>query len=115
VIDQTLSALSDPTRRQVVELLGERPHRASELADAVGTSRQAMSRHLRTLRTSGLAVEAADPDDGRARIYTLQRAPLTELRGWLDQVETFWTGQLAAFAAHIQARQATPDAPPEES
>ena len=42
-------ALADPTRRQVVALLGERPHRAGELAWAAGTSSPVMSRHLRIL------------------------------------------------------------------
>lgn len=105
MIDTTLSALSDPTRRQVVEALGRGPHRASELATLAGMSRPAMSRHLRVLRASGIAVEGPDPSDGRARVYSLQRAPLVELRGWLDEVEQFWTEQLSAFVDHVETQQ----------
>ena len=53
-LDTTLAALADPTRRQVVELLRERPRRAGELASACAMSSPAMSRHLRMLRASGL-------------------------------------------------------------
>src|SRR5919202_760124 len=62
-VDFTLSALADPTRRQVIELLRERPRRAGELAAASAISGPAMSRHLRVLRRSGLvAVEAGRID-----------------------------------------------------
>lgn len=110
MIDATLQALSDPTRRQVVELLGRRPHRAGDLAEAVSMSRPAMTRHLRVLRESGLARESVDPDDGRARLYTLDPAPIVELRDWLGEVSAFWTGQLDAFAEHLATRVAD-DAP----
>ncbi|MFW2381443.1 MAG: ArsR/SmtB family transcription factor, partial [Acidimicrobiales bacterium] len=49
-----LVVLADPTRRQVVELLAEHPRRAGELAEAVGTSRSAMSQHLRVLVDTGV-------------------------------------------------------------
>ena len=49
-LDSTLTALADPTRRRVVELLRDGPLRASELAEGSGMSRPAMSRHLRVLR-----------------------------------------------------------------
>jgi len=46
-LDQTLTALADPGRRAIVELLRERPLRPSEVADELDMSRPAMSRHLR--------------------------------------------------------------------
>ena len=46
-VDQTLAALADPYRRRAVELLGQRPRRAGELAEALGLPAPAMSRHLR--------------------------------------------------------------------
>lgn len=101
MIDATLSALADPTRRQVIEILGRGPHRASVLAEACEASRPAMSRHLKILRQSGLTTELPDPEDGRARVYALRREGLIELRDWLDDVERFWTHQLAALAEHL--------------
>lgn len=102
-LDATFTALADPTRRGVVELLRKRPRRASDLADALDASRPAMSRHLRVLRASGL-VETADDDEGdaRERIYRLRQAPFEELRGWLDDVERFWTVQLGSFKEHVE-------------
>ena len=56
-LDRTLAALADPRRRRVVDLLRERPRRAGELAEAMRISFPAMSRHLKTLRHSGLVAE----------------------------------------------------------
>lgn len=102
VIDRTLAALADPARRQVVELLRERPRRAGELATATGLSAPAMSRHLRALRTSGLVEESHPQFDARVRIYRLRPEPMTQLKAWLDETEQLWTQQLAAFKAHLE-------------
>ncbi|HKY68236.1 MAG TPA: helix-turn-helix domain-containing protein, partial [Acidimicrobiales bacterium] len=53
-LDDTLLALADPTRRRVVDLLRGGPQRASDIADGVGMSRQATSRHLNHLRDRGI-------------------------------------------------------------
>ena len=103
-LDRTLVALSDPARRGVVDLLRKKPHRASELADALSMTRPAMSRHLRLLRQTGLVSERELPDDARVRMYRLEREPFAELRGWLDEVEAFWADQLAAFKLHAEQR-----------
>ena len=102
IIDRTLAALADPARRQVVDLLRERPRRAGELATATGLSAPAMSRHLRALRTSGLVEESHPQFDARVRIYRLRPEPMTQLKTWLDETEQFWTQQLAAFKAHLE-------------
>jgi DNA-binding transcriptional ArsR family regulator len=101
-LDRTLEALADPCRRRVVELLRERPRRAGELAQVVRISFPAMSRHLRTLRESGLIEEERDQLDSRVRIYRLQPERMTELKAWLEETEALWTRQLTAFRAHIQ-------------
>ena len=101
-LDRTLLALAEPTRRGVIDLLRGGPRRASEIADALSTTRPAMSRHLRVLRKAGLVSEDELPDDARARVYRLERAPFEELRGWLEEVEAFWGDQLASFKAHAE-------------
>ncbi len=103
-IDDTLFALSDPTRRRVVDLLREQPRRASDLADELDTSRPAMSRHLRVLRTSGLVEEEHGGADARERVYRLRRPPFAGLRKWVEEVEAFWTLELDAFKHHVEAR-----------
>jgi DNA-binding transcriptional ArsR family regulator len=108
-LDTTLSALADPTRRQVVELLRERPRRAGELAAACALSGPAMSRHLRVLRASGLVkvdvAEGQGEQDARLRVYRLRPEPFVGLQAWLDQVQAFWTDQLEAFKAHVERTQ----------
>lgn len=101
-LDATLAALADPHRRRVVEVLREGPRPAGELARAVGLAPPAMSRHLRTLRRSGL-VEESHPDfDMRVRVYALKPEAMTELKRWLEETERMWAAQLAAFKTHLE-------------
>jgi len=101
-LDLTLGALADPTRRAVIGLLREQPRRSGELASALSISRPAMSRHLRILRKARLVSEQILEDDARGRVYQLQPEPFGELRGWLEEVESFWEDQLGAFKAHAE-------------
>ena len=101
-LDRTLAALADPRRRRVVDLLRERPRRAGELAEAMRISFPAMSRHLKTLRHSGLVAEDRDPFDSRVRIYRLRPEPMSDLKSWLAETENLWARQLTAFKAHVQ-------------
>ncbi len=103
LIDRTLQALADPHRRRVVELLRERPRRAGELAEAVGLSPPAMSRHLRALRESRIVEETAAEHDTRVRIYSLRPQPMAHLKAWLEETERLWSDQLSAFKAHVEA------------
>ena len=108
-LDRTLSALADPTRRGVVNLLGARSLRAGEIAEAFGMSRPAMSRHLRVLRDHGLVEESRDHTDARARIYQLRPEPLAELQTWISDVQRFWNDQLESFQQLAEARKVEHD------
>jgi DNA-binding transcriptional ArsR family regulator len=101
-IDRTLAALADPYRRRVVDLLGERPRRAGELAEAMQIAFPLMSRHLKTLRESGLVEEDRDEFDSRVRIYRLRPGPMADLKVWLEETEALWSRQLLALKAHLQ-------------
>ena len=101
-LDLTLAALADPHRRRVVDLLRERPRRAGELAQAVRVSFPAMSRHLKTLRKSGVVAEDRDEFDSRVRIYRLKPESMAELKTWLAETDALWARQLAALKAHLQ-------------
>jgi DNA-binding transcriptional ArsR family regulator len=101
-VDATFAALADPARRGVVELLREKPRRAGELAEALGLSPPAMSRHLRVLRQRGLVEPAHDEADARAKIYRLRPEPFSQLRAWVESVERFWELELSAFKAHAE-------------
>jgi len=101
-LDATLAALADPQRRRVVDLLSQRPRPAGELANSLGLSAPAMSRHLRTLRLSGLVEERHDGLDARVRVYSLRPEPMTDLKKWLEEAEALWSRQLLAFKAHVE-------------
>jgi DNA-binding transcriptional ArsR family regulator len=105
VIDRTLQALAEPTRRAVVGLLRQGPQRAGDIAASLSMSRQAMSRHLRVLRHAGLIREvgAAQPnEDARARTYQLDAEPIAALHDWLGDVRAFWGTQLQSFKAQAE-------------
>jgi DNA-binding transcriptional ArsR family regulator len=104
-VDSTLAALADPARRRVVELLGERPRRAGELADALKLPPPAMSRHLRALKQSGLVAETHPEFDARVRIYTLKEGAMSDLKTWLAETERLWMLQLGAFKTHIEKKR----------
>ncbi len=105
-LDRVLLALADPRRRQVVELLRERPRRAGEIAEAVSLTPAALTRHLRALKRGGL-VEEAHPDfDARVRVFTLRPEPMAALKLWLGETERLWSEQLAAFKAHVEQSDA---------
>ncbi len=97
-----LTALADPKRRRVVELLGHRERRAGELARAVGTSPPVMSRHLRVLLEAGLVADERPGDDARVRVFRLRREPVLALQAWLDQLQAHWNEQLGSFKRHVE-------------
>jgi DNA-binding transcriptional ArsR family regulator len=96
-VGQTLIALSDPTRREVFELVAARPRAVGELAAELPVSRPAVSQHLRVLKEAGLVTDEAA---GARRIYQLHPEGVAELRDYLDG---FWTRSLRAFKAAAEA------------
>jgi DNA-binding transcriptional ArsR family regulator len=104
-IDRTLAALADPHRRRVIELLGQRPRRAGELADALKLPAPTMSRHLRALKQGGLVEETHPEFDARVRIYALKDGAMADLKKWLAETERMWSEQLASFKAHVEKKQ----------
>lgn len=97
--------LADPTRRQVLQLLGSRPHRAGELADAAGTSAPAMSRHLKMLLESGVVEDERVAEDARVRMFKLRPDALVAVQAYLDRLQAEWKVQLRSVKRHVQGRQ----------
>jgi DNA-binding transcriptional ArsR family regulator len=83
------TALADPTRRSIFELVIARPRAVRELADMLPVTRPAVSQHLKLLKTAGLVLERAE---GTRRIYRPNPDGLRELRAQLDR---FWNQALA--------------------
>jgi DNA-binding transcriptional ArsR family regulator len=102
LLDSTLAALAEPTRRRVVELLYDGPARATDIAAHLGMTPAATSRHLKVLRTAGLVEVDTPDDDTRVRRYRLRPERLVGLRAWLDQMHAHWTEQLGSFKEHAE-------------
>lgn len=105
MVEIVFDALADPTRRRVVELLGEAPRRAGELAAEVGTSPPAMSRHLKMLLAAGIVADERPAEDARARVFRLRPESMVALRAWLDQLQAHWDEQLRSFKRHVERKQ----------
>jgi DNA-binding transcriptional ArsR family regulator len=85
------TALADPTRRTIFELVVARPRPVGELAKLLPVTRPAVSQHLKLLKTAGLVVDRAE---GTRRFYRANPEGLRELRAQLDR---FWNEALANF------------------
>jgi DNA-binding transcriptional ArsR family regulator len=90
------TALGDPNRRAIFELLADRPRAVRELASELPISRPAVSQHLKVLKNARLVV---DRRAGARRIYQVDPEGLAELRGYLDR---FWSQALAGFKTTVE-------------
>lgn len=100
VSDAAFSAVADPTRRAVLDMLraGSRP--AGEIASSFTVSRPAISKHLAILRRAHLVEERRE---GRHRLYRLNPEPLKAVDSWLEQYRSFWTASLDNLKAFVEA------------
>jgi DNA-binding transcriptional ArsR family regulator len=90
------TALGDPTRKAIFELLADRPRAVGELAGELPVSRPAVSQHLKVLKEAGLVV---DRPVGSRRIYRVDPDGLAALRA---DLERFWGKALAAYKAAVE-------------
>ncbi len=83
-MQQTLRALADPTRREILNLLKSGRMPAGEIADRFEISGAAISRHLSILREAGLI---RDERDGKYIFYELNASVLEEIMLWLTDLQ----------------------------
>jgi DNA-binding transcriptional ArsR family regulator len=93
------TALADPHRRKMLELLGKRPLAAGALAGEFAMSAPAVSQHLKVLREAELVRVAVD---GQRRIYSLDPEGLAEVDAWLGRVRGFWKDRLDRLEAALE-------------
>lgn len=94
-----LTALSDPTRRQVFEQLRHGPKSVGKIAAQMPVSRPAVSQHLGVLKKAGLV---SDRTAGTRRVYYIDPNGLASIRIWLDQ---FWDDALLAFKSELEKEE----------
>ena len=104
-LDAVFGALADPTRRQILLLLGTKPRPVGALAGAFPVSRPAISKHLDTLERAGLVERIAQ---GRSNLCVVREAPLLEATAWLEFYRSHWEGTLDRFALLVENDEETP-------
>lgn len=92
-LDQIWKALSDPTRRSILDLLREGPQQTTEIVDKFPQlSRFGVMKHIDVLRAAGLVITQTQ---GRLRINSLNAAPIREiLERWIGKYESYWSNTL---------------------
>lgn len=96
--ESVLAAMSDPTRRAVLEMLREGPRSVAEIAGRLPVSRPAVSQHLKVLKQADLVFERRE---GARRLYGVDAAGLATLRAYL---EGFWADALAELKTTADGR-----------
>lgn len=101
-MDAVLHALSDESRRTMLEMLRDHPATVNELAAALPIARPGVSRHLRVLREAGL-VDVRQ--EAQWRTYSLRPEPLAELDEWLGRYRALWEGRMESLHTEIARGQ----------
>ena len=97
--DAVFEALSDPTRRELLALVGRLDGpTATELARDLPVTRQAVSKHLSVLSSAGLVESGRS---GREVRYRLTPAPLSEAMAWMAGVGAQWDTRLARLERQL--------------
>ncbi len=101
-LDRVFSALSDPTRRAIVERLAAAPAlTVSDIARPLPMSLPAVMKHLDVLETAGLV---ARQKTGRIVTCRLVAAPMEDAMGWLARYQRFWSESLDRLAAALEGK-----------
>ena len=96
--DPLLSAVLEPHRRALLQLLAGGPQTVGALARHFPVSRPAISQHLRVLVDAGLVTEQRH---GRERLYHLQGERLGDVQDWLTKYRGFWQARFAALGRFL--------------
>lgn len=101
-LDRTFFALSDPTRRSILERLGRGPATIGELAEPFGLTLNGLKKHVGILETVDLVVTEKV---GRARECRLGPGQLEDATGWIDGYRQVWERRLDRFGAFVEESQ----------
>lgn len=94
--------LADPTRRQIVEVLGAGEQQVNDIVEQVRVHQSGVSRHLRILGDAGFVQMRPD---GARRLYSLRPEPFRELDDWVARYRQIWERRLDRFGAELARRQ----------
>src|SRR5687767_2744885 len=106
-LDHTLIALSDPTRRAILQRLANGEARVTELAEPFAMSLNAVSKHIRMLERARLVRRRRA---GREHFLSFDPAPLDEAAAWLEAQRRRWSACFDALDAMLQAEDRAAEA-----
>jgi DNA-binding transcriptional ArsR family regulator len=92
-------ALSDSTRRSIIEHLGAREARVTELAEPHDMSLPAISKHLRVLEQAGLLKRRVE---GRQHFLRVNPDSMQAVKQWIERQRVFWEGSFDRLAEHLE-------------
>ncbi|MDP9113209.1 MAG: metalloregulator ArsR/SmtB family transcription factor [Acidobacteriota bacterium] len=112
-LDPVWKALSDPTRRAILDRLREGPRRTTEIVEAFPhLTRFGVMKHMDVLRNAGLIVTRAE---GRQRVNSLNAVPIRQIyERWVSRYQEFWADSLLRLQDDLQVGGAS-HRPPSES
>ena len=96
---ECLTALADPTRQRIVEMLAAGAMSSGEIARHFEMTAPAVSQHLKTLRNARLVRVRAE---AQKRIYELDPTGVSELTAWITRIRSFWSVRLDALEQELQ-------------
>ena len=99
--DQLFTVLANPVRRRMLEILMEGSRTAGSLAGEFELSRPAVSEHIGILHKAGLL---EDEKQGREIRYSLNAAPMAEVRAWLEPFENYWRERLKSLSDMLEEK-----------
>jgi DNA-binding transcriptional ArsR family regulator len=100
-LNETFSALADPTRRAILARLAEGETSVTELAAPFDISLPAVMKHIWVLEGAGLITREKE---GRVSRCRLNASPLQNAAEWIDSYERFWRNKLNALETHLRRR-----------
>ena len=97
-------AIADPTRREIIHLIAQRPQNLNTIAENFPVTRQAISLHIKILLECGL-IEVAQ--QGRERYCEVKLEQLAQVQQWLDQYKLIWTKKLIDLKTLVEIENGT--------
>jgi DNA-binding transcriptional ArsR family regulator len=100
----TLSALAEPNRLRIVELLRTKPLAVGAIGDELELRQPQVSKHLKVLREAGLVTVEVR---AQQRLYELRAEPFQELDQWLERYRAMWDARLGRLDDYLQTMKQT--------
>lgn len=92
-------AIADPTRREIIGMIAQKPLHLNSIADEFSVSRPAISKHIKILTECGLI---RIKREGRHRFCEAKLDQLTVVSSWVDQYKKLWTQKLDALESYLE-------------